>query len=277
LTSISTSISRRVFRSPFAVVLWWAWALFALANLADLAVQGRDRFSLLVALGLVTATGAIYATALRPRIIADDDGLVIVNPLRDHRIPWPAVAAVEAAELVRVRCEWPADRPGTGPAAGAGPDAGTEPGAEARTAAGADADGLRRRVIYAWAVHSSRRSQAAARARGARRGDRRDSGGSGGPRYGVFGGGGGYPPPGAPGLRYGSNSQGVATGSAPAMDAGRVAAELTELALGRDPGKGEPGKGGTGRRGQVPASRWSWPSLAAILVPAVILLIVALV
>lgn len=267
MTSISTSISRRVFRSPFAVVLWWVWALFALANLADLAVQGRDRFSLLVALGLVTATGAIYVTALRPRIIADDDGLVIVNPLRDHHIPWPAVAAVEAAELIRVRCEWPADRPGTGPVAGAGPDAGTEPGAEARPGTDADGDGLRRRVIYAWAVHSSRRGQA----RAARRGDRRDAGGaggSGGPRYGVFGGGGGYPPPGAPGLRYGSSAPGMATGSAPAMDAGRVAAELTEFALGRDPGKGP--------HGQVPASRWSWPSLAAILVPAVILLIVAL-
>jgi hypothetical protein len=270
LTSISTSISRRVFRSPFAVVLWWVWALFALANLADLAVQGRDRFSLLVALGLVTATGAIYATALRPRIIADDDGLVIVNPLRDHHIPWPAVAAVEAAELVRVRCEWPAGRPGTGP--GSGSDAGTGTGTEARPGTGADGDGLRRRVIYAWAVHSSRRGQAA-RARAARRGDRRDAGGSGGPRYGVFGGG-GYPPPGAPGLRYGSSAPGVAAGSAPAMDAGRVAAELTELALGRDPGKGDPGRG---PRGQVPASRWSWPPLAAILVPAVILLIVALV
>lgn len=263
-----------MFRSPFAVVLWWVWALFALANLADLAVQGRDRFSLLVALGLVTATGAVYATALRPRIIADDDGLVIVNPLRDHHIPWPAVAAVEAAELVRVRCEWPAGRPGPSPVAAAGPDAGTEPGAGARPGTGADGYGLRRRVIYAWAVHSSRRGQAAARARTARRGDRRDAGGSGGPRYGVFGGGGGYPPPGAPGLRYGSSAPGAATGSAPAMDAGHVAAELTQLALGRDPGREDPGQG---PRGQVPASRWSWPPLAAILVPAVLLLIVALV
>src|SRR5215468_9526050 len=95
------------YRSPFAVVVWWVWTLFALANLVDLAVQGRDRFSLETAVGLVLITGVVYALALRPRIVAEDDGLTIINPLREHRIGWPAIAAVDATELVRVRCEWP--------------------------------------------------------------------------------------------------------------------------------------------------------------------------
>ena len=96
-----------MFRSPFAVVAWWVWAAFAVANLIDLAVQGRDRQSLLTALILLLITGVAYTVALRPRIAAGGDGLLIINPLREHRIGWPAVAAVEAAELVRVRCEWP--------------------------------------------------------------------------------------------------------------------------------------------------------------------------
>src|SRR5882724_3163516 len=114
------------YRSPFAVAMWWLWALFALANLIDLAVQGRDHFSLETAAGLLLITGAVYIAALRPRISADDDGLTIVNPLREHRVGWAAVAAVDAAELVRFRCAW--------------------------QVAG---EVTRERVIYAWAVHSS--------------------------------------------------------------------------------------------------------------------------
>src|SRR5439155_2099372 len=119
---------------------WWLWALCALANPIELAVQRRDRFSLETAIGLVLITGGVCAGALRPRITADDDGLTIANPLREHRIGWAAVTAVDATELVRVRCAWPA--------------AGAVSG---------------ERAIYAWAVHSSRRKQAATRMRAQRR------------------------------------------------------------------------------------------------------------
>lgn len=68
-----------MFRSPFAVVAWWVWAAFAVANLIDLPVQGRDRQSLVTALGLLLITGVAYTVALRPRITAADDGLRVLT------------------------------------------------------------------------------------------------------------------------------------------------------------------------------------------------------
>ena len=202
---------RRVFRSPFAVVIWWIWAVFALANLVDLAVQGRDRFSLLAAIGLLLVTGLMYAGAWRPRIVPDDDGLTISNPLRDHRIGWAAVSLVEATELVRVRCEWPVD--------------GGEPG---------------QRVIYAWAVHSARRKERIRELRREVRGSRS----------------GGYTP--------------AQTASSVAIDADQVAAELSELAQRAHAPATEAAVA------LAPISRWHWPSIAAIVVPGLALLIAAL-
>lgn len=129
---------RQVFRSPAAVVIWWLWALFALANLVDLAVQGRDRASLVATFILLLVTGIVYVTAYRPRIVAGDGDLVIVNPFRDHRVGWPAVAGADPTDLLRVRCEWP------------------------------DGDRTARQAIYCWAVHSSRRRQVAAEMRARR-------------------------------------------------------------------------------------------------------------
>jgi Bacterial PH domain len=160
---------REVFRSPAAVAIWWLWVLFAVGNLVDLAVQGRDHLSVVAAFILLFVTGVVYVTARRPRVIADAAGITIVNPLGDHRAGWPAVASADATELLRVRCEWP------------------------------DGDRTGRRSIYAWAVHSSRRRQVAAelRAQRQRRRGTRDLGGSG---LGGAGGPGGYgaPPSKAP-------------------------------------------------------------------------------
>jgi hypothetical protein len=48
-------------------------------------------------------TGALYALALRPRVVADEDGIAVLNPFRDHRVPWTAVRDVHTAEWVLVR------------------------------------------------------------------------------------------------------------------------------------------------------------------------------
>lgn len=129
---------RQVFRSPAAVVIWWLWALFALANLVDLAVQGRDRASLVATFILLLVTGIVYVTAYRPRIVADEGELVIVNPFRGHRVGWAAVAGADPTDLLRVRCEWP------------------------------EGDRTARQAVYCWAVHSSRRRQVAAEMRARR-------------------------------------------------------------------------------------------------------------
>jgi hypothetical protein len=95
----------QTFRSPTAVVVWWVWLLFAAANLIDLAVQGRDHLSLVAAGILVLVTGAVYVTAQRPRVIADQAGVTVVNPLRDHHVGWAGVTEVDLGDLLRVHCD----------------------------------------------------------------------------------------------------------------------------------------------------------------------------
>lgn len=223
------------FRSPFAVGIWWLWVLFAAANLIDLAVQGRDHLSVDAIFILLLVTGVVYVTALRPRLLADADGLTIVNPLRDHRVVWASIAGIEPAELLRVRCEWPL--------------------AVSPAPAGANAGAMGHRAIYAWAVHSSRRRQVAAQLRAERQARRRDAGRPA-RGFGAFGGSYGAPdnPPPAP----------------TAADAEHVISELTELA--------EQAKvTAPDQRAVPPVSSWYWPAFAAVIVPALALLIVVLV
>jgi hypothetical protein len=93
---------REVFRRGAPLAIWWIWLVFAVANLADLAVQARTHFAAVVAAILVTVTGVAYACALRPRVVADDDGITVVNPVREYRVPWGAVQRVDVGEWVRV-------------------------------------------------------------------------------------------------------------------------------------------------------------------------------
>jgi Bacterial PH domain len=221
-----------MYRSPFAVLIWWLWVLFAVGNLIDLAVQGRDRFSVVAAFILVLVTSVVYTAALRPRIIADDDGLSIVNPLRDHRIGWSAVAAVEATDLIRVRCEWPL---------GGREDKASD--------AGQDAAGMRKRTIYSWAVHSSRRKQYVADLRMQRSRAR--------PR----------------GIADGSPFATPAARDAPPSavgDVGPVVAALGARAK-------QAHEAGQDQQARPPVSTWYWPALAAIVIPALALVVAVLV
>ncbi len=94
---------REAFRLAPPLILWWVWVAFAAANVADFAAQGASaRFAGVVSAILATVTGLAYALALRPRVIAEPAGLTIVNPFRDHRVPWTAIQAVDAGEWVRV-------------------------------------------------------------------------------------------------------------------------------------------------------------------------------
>ena len=126
------------FRSPTAVVVWVVVLLFVVGNWIDLAVQGRDHLSVVAAAVLLLGAGVAYVTAQRPRIIADDAGVTVRNPLRDHRIGWAGVAEIDLVDLLRVHCAW-----------------GGPPGA-------APADREHHKVISAWAIHYSRRRQFAA-------------------------------------------------------------------------------------------------------------------
>jgi Bacterial PH domain len=118
----------KVFRLPGALVAWWAWLIFAAACLADVAATGRNHTAAEIAATLVLVTGVLYACALRPRVIADSFGITVMNPLRDHRIPWGSVAAVDLKESVQIHCV-------------------KEPGAK------------HGKVIHSWALYSQRRSR----------------------------------------------------------------------------------------------------------------------
>src|SRR5208282_3621739 len=101
--SASFAPDREVFRLAPPLVLWWVWVAFAVANIADFAIQGASaRFAVTVSAILVTVTGLAYALALRPRVIAEPAGLTIVNPFRDYHVPWAAIQAVDTREWVQV-------------------------------------------------------------------------------------------------------------------------------------------------------------------------------
>ena len=254
----------QTFRSPTAVVVWWVWLLFAAANLVDLAVQGRDHLSLVAAAILVLATGIAYVTAQRPRIIANSAGVTIINPLRNHHIGWASVTNVDLADLLRVHCR--------------------EQG--------------RDKVISSWAVHYSRRRKLAAEVK-ARRTAARASSGRRSP-FGTFGTSGleTYGS-GRRDLGYGSPSGSEATSAAEA-EAERIARVLNEYATaaraetvwaegtvqiaGTPDSSSEIESAPDGAADPRMAgwlepltSTWSRRALLALIVPALILLIVALV
>jgi Bacterial PH domain len=119
---------QKMFRLPGAVVAWWAWVIFAVACLADIAFTGRNHTAAEIAVTVVFITGLIYACALRPRVVTDADAITVQNPLRDHRIPWGSVTAVDLRESVQVHCA-------------------REPGAK------------RGKVIHSWALYAHRRQR----------------------------------------------------------------------------------------------------------------------
>jgi len=272
--------TRQVFRSPVAIAVWWIWLLFAVANLIDLAVQGHDHISLVAAFVLILVTGIMYAGVHRPRIIAEDAGLTIVNPLRDHRIGWASVAGVDPMDLVRVRVEWPGVE---------GPESGREAGTAATgtAATGAVVTGTAatggRKTIYAWAVYSSRRRQYSAEVRAQRRTRSR-----GGPGTGGFGGGGfsggigrggvgtdGYgAQPKAP--KEPSDSERVVTALNARVDEARDAAQRDAAKSHGVAGNAAAGNAAAGNAAAAPASTWHWPSFAAVIAPAIALVIAIL-
>jgi hypothetical protein len=92
-----------VYRLGTPVVLWWVWLAFAVANVVDLTVQRTQVHTELVIDAIVLlVTGFAYALALRPRVIADADGITVMNPFRDHRVPWAVIQGVDTGDWVTV-------------------------------------------------------------------------------------------------------------------------------------------------------------------------------
>jgi hypothetical protein len=102
--SVGQPGDQKIFRLPGSVVFWWAWVIFAVVCLVDIAFTGHNHTAAEIAVTLVFITGMIYACALRPRVVTDADAITVQNPLRDHRVPWGSVTAVDLRESVQVHC-----------------------------------------------------------------------------------------------------------------------------------------------------------------------------
>ncbi|MCW2941814.1 MAG: hypothetical protein JWN00_4799 [Actinomycetia bacterium] len=90
------------FRSTAAYVCGWAFMVFAALNLLDLALHGRDVASVVATAALLFGCGLAYVIGLRPRILGSDDGVLLVNPLRDVRLPWSSVEKIESTDALTV-------------------------------------------------------------------------------------------------------------------------------------------------------------------------------
>jgi hypothetical protein len=99
---------RQVYRTTGSLVAWWAWTAFAIVVLVVLALRHHDHTALVTAVVIVAITGIMYACSLRPRIVASAAGVTVVNPLREHVLPWSAVTQVDLVHNVRVHYRGPA-------------------------------------------------------------------------------------------------------------------------------------------------------------------------
>jgi len=237
--------TRAVFRLAPPVALWWVWVAFVVVNVGDYAVQGLPsaRFGTVISAILLLVTGLVYTLALRPKVVADDSGLTVVNPFRVHRVPWRLIKSVDTGEWVRVH--------------------------HAPAEAGEDGAGTRR--LDCWALYVSARAKRKI-ARGPARprpslffaGSRATSAWLAGAGAGTGGGGGGgsaREPSRLPEEARYLASLPVAKALAVRLDS-RAARERAR-------------ERGTGTADGATAS-WSWPAIAAVVIPAAIFLAVIL-
>ncbi len=103
---------RRVFRMSTPVVIWWTWVGIIILSLLDLVIQGHGHnfLTLKILFGSLAVTGAVYALTLWPAVIADNRGVKVRNPIRTFDVPWGAVRGIYLADSVEVQCSRPAPK-----------------------------------------------------------------------------------------------------------------------------------------------------------------------
>jgi hypothetical protein len=219
------------------VVLWWAWLVVAVLILGSVALRGHNHAGAVAALVVLAITGCMYACAWQPRIVADADGITVLNPLRWHILPWAVVTKVDLVQTVEVHH--------TG-----------SPGES------------REEIVHSWAVQSSAASRTRAELR-ARRNSR--SAARTAPRAGPGAAGYAQPPDAATAARQGSAAEFITRQLNERVEAAhqRTAAGSPEQLA---PGQVPPGQVAPV---QVAHVRWAWWQIAAIVVPLLALIAVA--
>jgi hypothetical protein len=261
-TAPPASADREVLRLAGPLVLWWVWLAFVAVNVVDFAVQGLPsaRFGAVVSSVLLFVTGLAYTLALRPRVIANDAGLTVVNPFRTHYVPWRRIESVDTGEWVRVRY-----------AAAEGPDDGA---ADGEGAAGADdgdgAVGAETRTVQCWALYVSARAR------------RKIARGNPGPRRGYGGFGGGFVGGFGRASRAAEAVSGYASsdgfGSRMPEEARRLAAMPVAKAMAsRLDTRATKERARKSPQGQAPSQAtvsWFWPGFAVTAIPGLMLLLI---
>jgi hypothetical protein len=243
---------QQVYRTSGALVAWWAWAAFAVVLLVVLALRHRDHGALVTAFVVIAITGIMYACALRPRIVAGAAGIAVVNPLRVHEVSWSAVTQVDLVHNVRVHyCSPGGGTPGEDTPGGDSP-VGDRPGGDKPAG---------EKIVHSWAVQSTGRSRTRNELR-ARRAARRGL----------------TPEPGY--ARLPDAAQAALAGSAAEFIARqldeRARVQRSAASTARPVPAGDTSSGAPDAAPDAVRVRWSWGPIAAMVVPLLILLAVAL-
>ena len=120
-----TADGKILYRRLTPFVLWWTWVAFAIFCLVDVVIPAHNYLSIEFVAGLLALTAGIYACTVRPKVIADEESVVVHNPFRDHRISWGAVRGVFLGDSIEFSC--------------------------------ARAGGQKDKTIYCWALYAARR------------------------------------------------------------------------------------------------------------------------
>jgi hypothetical protein len=265
---------RETFRLAPPVIFWWVWVAFVAVNAIDYAVQGLPsaRFGAVVAAVLLLVTGLAFTLALRPRVIASDDGITVLNPYRTHFVPWRLVTLVDTGEWVQVHYA-PQDGGSAaagGAAAGRGRGFAAEPGAGVSSAGG--------KTVHCWALYVSARARRKIASGPPRPRDPLSRGQLG--LLGLGRGGGGWGARSGPG---GGDGLG-ATPSSRLPEEARYLASLPpakamavrlDTRADRERARAAGNSAVNSEKPLPVTAKWSWPALAMVAVPAVILLAVA--
>jgi len=255
---------RETFRLAPPVIFWWVWVAFVALNVVDYGLQGLPsaHFGAVLAAVLLLVTGLAFTLALRPKVIASDEGITVVNPYRTHVVPWRLVTFVDTGEWVQVH--YAPSPASAGAVAGDGRGFAADPGATASSASG--------KTVHCWGLYVSARARRKIASGPPRARDPLSRG-----QLGLLGFGLG---------RSGRSTRGGDAEGAGATPSSRLPEEARYLAS-LPPAKAfavrldgvadrERARQDTSEQPPQATTTWSWPALAAVVIPAVILLAVAL-
>ncbi|MFV2196959.1 PH domain-containing protein [Nocardiopsis sp. LOL_012] len=86
----------------FTRVMAALWTAVALLLLVEVLLAGRGRSAWIAGAVLVVSIAVVYLVWLRPRLVATERGLRVVNPVRETFVPWSAVVWVDVTDVLRV-------------------------------------------------------------------------------------------------------------------------------------------------------------------------------